>query len=101
MLEKGIERLLKKPVENMGGLCLKLVCPAFTGVPDRMILLPGAHIVFVETKAPGKTERARQIYVHGLFRRLGFTVYSTIDTPEKVAVVIEDCRRLVYGSTGI
>jgi len=27
-------------------------------------------------------------------------VYSTIDTPAKVAAVIEDCRRLVYG-TGI
>lgn len=100
MLEKEVESRLKRPVESMGGLCLKLVCPAFTGVPDRMILLPGAHIVFVETKAPGKYERRRQLYVHGLFRRLGFTVYSTIDTPAKVAAVIEDCRRLVYG-TGI
>ena len=101
MLEKEVESRLKRPIESMGGLCLKLVCPAFTGVPDRMILLPGAHIVFVETKAPGKKERPRQEYVHGLFRRLGFTVYSTVDTPAKVAVVVEDCRRLVYGSTGI
>ena len=97
MLEKDVERLLKKPIESMGGLCLKLVCPAFTGVPDRMILLPGAHVVFVETKAPGKKERPRQEFVQSLFRRLGFSVYSTVDSAAKVAAVIDECRRLVYG----
>ena len=48
-------------------------------------------------KQKGKKERPRQTYVHNLLRRLGFTVYSTIDSPVKVAAVVEDCRRLVYG----
>ena len=99
MLEKEIERKLIRPVKNMGGLCLKFETPGFTGVPDRIILLPGPHIVFVETKQPGKTERARQEYVHGLLREMGFTVYSTIDSAVKVADIIEDCRRLVYGES--
>lgn len=99
MLEKEVESKLKKPIEQLGGLCLKFVTPGFTGVPDRIILLPGARIVFVETKAPGKTERPRQNYVQGLLRRLGFTVYSAVDNAAKVAAVVEDCRRLVYGES--
>ena len=97
MLEKEIENKLIKPVKQMGGLCLKLVCPGFTGVPDRLILLPGGHILFVETKAPGKRERPRQVYVQGLLARLGFLVFPSVDSPVKVATVIERCRRLVYG----
>lgn len=97
MLEKEIESKLIKPVKSMGGLCLKFVTPGFTGVPDRIILLPGAHILFVETKKPGKKERPRQKFVQGILRQLGFTVYSTVDSAAKVAAIIDDCRRLVYG----
>ena len=97
MLEKEIESKLIKPVKSMGGLCLKFVAPGFTGVPDRIILLPGAHILFVETKKPGKKERPRQTLVQGVLRRLGFTVYSTVDSVEKINRIVEDCRRLVYG----
>ena len=97
MLERDIESKLRQPIRQLGGLCLKFVCPGFTGVPDRIILLPGARIVFVETKQPGKKERPRQRYVQGLLRRLGFTVYSTVDSVEKINRIVEDCRRLVYG----
>jgi len=99
MLEKEIEKKLIRPVKNMGGLCLKFETPGFTGMPDRLILLPGAQVVFVETKQPGKTERPRQLYVHGLLRAMGFTVYSTIDSAVKINAIIEDCRRLVYGES--
>lgn len=51
-LEKDIEAMLRKLVESHGGLCLKWVCPGWAGVPDRIILLPGGHIIFVETKRP-------------------------------------------------
>lgn len=99
MLERDIEKKLIKPIQSLGGLCLKLVCPGFTGVPDRLILLPGGRVVFVELKAPGKKERARQEYVQGLLRGLGFPVYSTVDSVAKVYGVVEDCRRLVYGES--
>lgn len=97
MLEREIESKLKKPIEQLGGLCLKFVTPGFTGVPDRIIFLPGGRAVFVETKAPGRVERPRQKLVQGILRRLGFTVYSTVDNAVKVAAIVEDCRRLVYG----
>ena len=99
MLERDIEKQLIRPVRKLGGLCLKFVTPGFTGVPDRLILLPGGRIVFVETKQPGKKERPRQRYVQDLLRRLGFTVYSTVDSVEKINYVVEHCRRLVYGES--
>ena len=98
MLEKEIEKKLRQPIRQMGGLYLKLVCPGFTGVPDRLILLPGGHVLFVETKAPGKRERPRQGYVQGLLARMGFMVFSSVDSVTKVDIVIERCRRLVYGN---
>lgn len=98
MLEKEIEKKLREPVKAMGGLCLKLVCPGFTGVPDRLILLPGGRVLFVETKAPGKRERPRQNYVQGLLARMGFLVFPSVDSVTKVELVIERCRRLVYGN---
>ena len=95
MLEREIESKLREPIRKLGGLYLKLECPGFTGVPDRMILLPGGKIVFVETKQPGKKERPRQVFVQNIIRKLGFTVYSTVDSAAKLTAIVEDCRRLV------
>lgn len=52
-LEKSVENVLRQAVEEEGGLCLKWVCPGHKGVPDRMLLLPGGIIAFVEVKRPG------------------------------------------------
>ncbi len=93
--EKEIERHLKNPIKALGGFCLKLVTPGFTGIPDRLILLPGGVVRFVETKRPGKTETRRQEYVHGQLRALGFTVYSTIDTVEKIKAVVAECAEAI------
>lgn len=51
-LEKEIERKLVDMVKHHGGFCLKWVCPGWSGVPDRIILLPGGRVYFVETKRP-------------------------------------------------
>lgn len=49
--EREIEVKLVALVEKYGGNCLKWVCPGWTGVPDRIILLPGC-VMFAETKRP-------------------------------------------------
>lgn len=51
-LEREVESRLRKKIEARGGKCLKWVCPGWGGVPDRIILLPGGRIYFVETKRP-------------------------------------------------
>lgn len=50
--EREIEAKLAEIVARYGGNCLKWVCPGWTGVPDRIILLPGGGVIFVETKRP-------------------------------------------------
>ena len=57
MRERDIEGKLAKVVKAKGGMCPKLVCPGFDGMPDRLVLMPGGRIAFVEVKAPGKTPR--------------------------------------------
>ena len=95
-LEKVIERKLRDGVKKLGGgaQCLKFESPGTSGVPDRMILLPG-HTVFVELKQVGKRERMRQTYVQSQMRRLGFTVFSTVSTPEQVQTILSHCEEVI------
>lgn len=74
-MEKTVEVYLRRRVKAAGGLALKLVCPGWTGVPDRIILMPGARVYFAETKDVGKKPRPRQMYVHSVLRGLGFKVF--------------------------
>ena len=94
MLESGLERRWKREVEQTvkGAVCMKWICPGYSGVPDRMILLPGGRVVFVELKAPGKHERVRQEYVQARLRKLGFVVFSSVDSPEKIRAVVRYLR---------
>lgn len=77
--ERMIEQKLVRAVKNAGGICPKLVCPGFDGMPDRIVLLPGGHIGFVEVKAMGCKPRPLQLSRHGLLQRLGFKVYVLDD----------------------
>lgn len=91
MREKTIEQHLVKAVKNSGGIAPKLVSPGFDGVPDRLVLLPGGKIGFVEVKAPGKEPRPLQVARHGLLRRLGFKVY-VLDDPEQIGGILDEIR---------
>ena len=63
MREKTIEQHLVKAVKNSGGIAPKLVSPGFDGMPDRLVLLPGGKIGFVEVKVPGKEPRPLQVSI--------------------------------------
>lgn len=86
MREKYIEQALVREVKRNGGLCLKFTSPGFSGVPDRIVLLPEGRITFVEVKAPGKKPRNVQLYVHELLRALGFRVL-VLDSIEQIKEV--------------
>ena len=76
-LEKEIERKLKVLIEGrLGGLCLKWVCPGWSGVPDRILLLPRGRVHFAELKRPkGSKTSALQIWWKRKLEGLGFTVW--------------------------
>lgn len=97
MLESYYENKLRESVQQLGhGIkCLKFESPGFTGVPDRMILLPGAKVIFVELKQPGKKERKRQLYVQGLLRALGFEVFSAVNDLEKIEAITQRCKEVL------
>lgn len=85
-LEKEIEKKLRQRVEALGGWCLKWVCPGWSGVPDRIILLPGARIYFVETKRPkGGVYSALQDKWRDWLTGMGFPYYRIKDHQELAA----------------
>lgn len=86
-LEKDIETKLRKMVERHGGRCLKWVCPGWAGVPDRICLLPGGRIIFVETKRPkGGVLAKRQEKWAKILTGLGFK-YRTVWTFDDVRLL--------------
>lgn len=80
MPESYIEGRLREAISARKGLALKLTSLSFTGLPDRLILLPGARIYFVETKGVEKSPRPRQIAVQRQLQQLGFKVWNLWNT---------------------
>lgn len=86
--EKLLEKNLSAKVKLKGGLSIKLLPFLFAGLPDRLILLPGGVVFFVEVKTTGEKPSPIQLVVHVKIRRLGFKVY-VIDTAEDLAEIEE------------
>ncbi len=91
MREKLVEQKLVRAVKDRGGICPKLVSPGFDGMPDRMVLMQGGHLAFVEVKAPGKTPRSLQVSRHRLLKGLGFLVY-VLDDPEQIGGILDEIQ---------
>lgn len=86
MRERTIERELTTLIRAAGGWCIKLTSPSMVGLPDRIILMPGGHACFAETKAPGQRLRPIQERRRCQLEALGFTVY-VIDSIEQAREV--------------
>lgn len=70
--EKSIEQALVRAVEARGGRARKFVSPGWRGAPDRIVMMPGGRIIFVELKRPGGVLRPLQRYRLGELEVLGF-----------------------------
>ena len=82
MLERAVEQHLVRRTREAGGLALKWVSPSMAGVPDRILLLPGGRVLFVEVKRPGGRLSALQVRTIDALRTLGanvVVVYSKDD----------------------
>lgn len=80
MLEKQIEHKLLTETRERSGLCLIFVSPGLNGVPDRLILLPGGRMGFVEVKKSGRSPGALQLKRQEQIRNLGFQVFVLDDS---------------------
>ena len=91
--ENEVEAYLRRQVEKLGGLCLKIPADYMRGVPDRIVLLPHGVLVWVEPKRPsGGRVSGSQLVVHEMLRRLG----------QQVVIVWskEDADELLHRLTG-
>lgn len=61
--EKAIERYLVQRAREAGMPCLKYSNPNMVGYPDRIVVVPGGNVVWVELKSkghrPSKIQRQR------------------------------------------
>jgi len=71
-IEAKLEDYLVEQVKQLGGHCLKLGPLSSIGLPDRIVLLPGARVGFIELKRDGMTPRRNQLEWLERLRRLGF-----------------------------
>lgn len=91
MREREIEQKFVKAVKAMGGICPKLISPGMNGMPDRLVLLPGGRIAFMELKAPGRKLRPLQVCRKRQMERLGFLVYC-IDDIAQIGGVLDEIQ---------
>lgn len=87
MLEKEIEKYLSRAVDNLGGRSYKFISPGQSGVPDRIIFLPGGKLYFVELKTKvGKLSKLQRLQIRR-FKKLGHEV--------KVLYGMEDVKEFI------
>lgn len=88
MKEKDLEAWCRKKVIAAGGHMLKWVSPGTRGVPDRIVLLPGGYVAFVEFKTPnGRMSSLQDVWQRRL-SSLGFRAYVIDDKKTFEALVL-------------
>lgn len=81
VLESRVEKRLTEGVRSLGGKAIKMV-PTVAGIPDRLVLLPGGRVFFVELKSPaGKLRRVQEVWL-GRLDRLGMNTVVLGSTEE-------------------
>lgn len=92
-MEKHIEAHLVKKVKEIGGVAFKFVSPANRGVADRVVVLPGGGVIFVEVKsATGKLSPLQEQFAKDM-QRLGQN-YIVLNSREAVNAFIETVSRV-------
>lgn len=91
MRESKIEHALVVAARKFGGDAYKWMSPARRGVPDRIVILPGGVICFVEVKAPGRRPSPLQSFELGALATLGCNV-AVVDSVAAVAKLFAGIR---------
>ncbi len=91
MSEKEIELKFREAVERAGGCAYKFISPGTAGMPDRIVVLPGGHIGFVELKALGRGPRPLQRLRMRELNRRGCSVH-VLNNPKDIPVVLAAIR---------
>lgn len=90
--EVRVEKKLREAAERVGGKAYKFVSPGVLGVPDRIVVIPGGLVCFVEVKAPGEKPRPSQRHVLRQLYRIGASV-ATVDNERTARRLVAWMRR--------
>ena len=93
MKESEIEKKVSDYVKSQGGLCYKFTSPARRAVPDRIVILPGIPIFFIEFKASGECATPAQVREHTRLRKRGVDVYVVDDVDDGIALITWEMSR--------
>lgn len=86
--EKALERYLVERVKSLGGVCLKYSNPGMVGYPDRICLLPGGRVLWVELKSKGEKPTAIQLIRHSQMSAIGHSVH-VCDSRESIEQMLK------------
>ena len=82
-LESAVETELVMRVRAIGGICEKVTVIGRRGFFDRLVVLPGGRVVFVECKRPkGGRISAHQIERHRRYKALGAVVAVVLNSAD-------------------
>lgn len=87
MQESVLEKKFRDMVARKGGKAYKFVSPGNDGVPDRLVILPGGKVGFVELKRKGEKPRKQQEYRMEELKRLGCFAAAVDDIASAEAAV--------------
>ncbi|WP_270578011.1 VRR-NUC domain-containing protein [Caldibacillus thermoamylovorans] len=91
MRESFLEKKFAEAIKKTGSLPLKFTSPGTAGVPDRIVLIPGGRILFVELKKPGEKLRPLQEKRKKDLESMGFTV-EIVDSIQRIEEVCHEIR---------
>lgn len=94
--ESRVERRLVDGCRKAGAQAWKFTSPGRAGVPDRIVLLPGGRIIFVELKTTKGTVTKLQQQTHNLLRGYGFDV-RVLHGPDEVGSFLEEVQHCCKG----
>lgn len=93
-MEKDIEKKFVDGIKKIGGRAYKFVSPGNAGVPDRIVVLPGGGVIFVELKTEtGRLTGRQKIQIRTL-SRLGCEVWKLYGEDHVEAFLAEMAGRL-------
>ena len=89
--ENQVESYLHKRVVAAGGMTYKWVSPNMVGVPDRIVIMPGGRVYFVEVKSMDGKLAPHQIRRLAELDALGVNVRALFGTEEVDKFVEKIC----------
>lgn len=95
IIEKDIERWLGIQLKKLGCIYMKFVSPGNDGVPDRIVVLPGGSVIFVELKDKKGVLMANQRIQVARLRKQGALVFVITGMLE-ANLFVNDIERVIH-----